>query len=60
MSKRYGDDLPLTAPYRADQMLAAGDVDGLAAWKQILKVVEELLRQKSAQNVSIQQAYSSA
>ena len=44
MVKRYGEDAPLEAAKRADQMLDAGDVDGLAAWKRILAATEELLR----------------
>ena len=31
------------AAMRADEMLAKGDMDGLAAWKRIVKAVEELL-----------------
>lgn len=31
---------------RADAMLEVGDMDGLAAWKRILKAVEELLQQE--------------
>ena len=27
---------------RADEMLEAGDLDGLAMWKRILKAIEEL------------------
>ncbi len=29
---------------RADAMLEAGDLDGLAVWKRILRVIEELQR----------------
>ncbi len=31
--KRYGEDAPLEAAMRADAMLEAGDLDGLAVWK---------------------------
>ncbi len=32
---RYGEDAPLEAAMRADAMLEAGDLDGLAVWKRI-------------------------
>ncbi len=40
--KRYGLDAPIHAAMRADAMLEAGDLDGLAVWKHILRAVEEL------------------
>ncbi len=39
--KRYGEDAPLEAAMRADAMLDAGDLDGLAVWKRIKKAAEE-------------------
>ncbi len=44
--KRYGEDAPLEAAMRADAMLDAGDVDGLAVLKRIKKAAEELLRER--------------
>ncbi len=43
---RYGEDAPLEAAMRADAMLEAGDLDGLAVWKRIKKAAEELLRER--------------
>ena len=40
--KRHGEDAPIHAAMRADAMLDTGDLDGLAVWKRILWVVEEL------------------
>ncbi len=40
--KRRGQDAPIQAAMRADAMLEKGDLDGYAAWKQILRAVEEL------------------
>ncbi len=40
--KRHGTDAPVEAAMRADAMLEKGDLDGLAAWKRILRAVEEL------------------
>ncbi len=34
--KRHGDDAAVVAAQRADELLAAGDLEGGAVWKQIL------------------------
>ncbi len=40
--KRHGQDASIEAAMRADAMLDKGDLEGCAAWKRILKAVEEL------------------
>ncbi len=40
--KQYSQDAPTHAAMRAVAMLEAGDLDGYAAWKRILRAVEEL------------------
>ena len=40
--KQHGQDAPIQAAMRADAMLDKGDLDGYAAWKRILRAVEEL------------------
>ncbi len=40
--KRHGEDAPIHAAMRADAMLEAGDLDGYAVWKRVLRAVEEL------------------
>ncbi len=42
--KKYGTDAPIQTAMRADAMLEAGDLDGYAAWKRILRAAEELQR----------------
>ena len=42
--KRHGTEAPLAAAQRADELLAAGDVEGCAIWKRIMRAVEELAR----------------
>ena len=42
--KKLGEDAPIHVAVRADAMLEAGDLDGLAMWKRILRVIEELKR----------------
>ena len=40
--KQHGQDAPIHAGMRADAMLEAGDLDGVAVWRRVLKAVEEL------------------
>ena len=42
--KQHGEDAPIESAMRADSMLEAGDLDGLAVWKRVLRVIEELQR----------------
>ena len=39
--KRHGADAATVAAQRADEMLANGDVDGLAVWKLIGAAIED-------------------
>ncbi len=52
--KRHGQDAPIHAAMRADAMLEKGDLDGYAAWKRIIKVVEELLFEERPAGVTVQ------
>ncbi len=40
--KRHGEDAPIQAAMRADELLDAGDLDGAAVFKRILKALREL------------------
>jgi hypothetical protein len=40
--QQHGDDAPIHAAMRADAMLEAGDLDGYAVWRRILRAVGEL------------------
>jgi hypothetical protein len=40
--RQHGEDAPIHAAMRADAMLEAGDLDGLAVWKRILRAIAEL------------------
>ncbi len=44
--KHHGQDAPIHAAMRADELLEAGDLDGCTAWRRILRAVEELQRAK--------------
>jgi len=41
---RHGENAPLRAAERADQLLEAGDMMGAATWRRMLKAIEELAR----------------
>ncbi len=41
--KQHGDAADIEAAMRADACLAAGDMEGEAAWFRIVKAIEELL-----------------
>ena len=45
---QHGADAPTRAAQRADELLAAGDIEGRAAWLQILEAVRELMATKPA------------
>ena len=40
--KQFGDAADIEAAMRADECLAAGDMEGEAAWLRIVKAIEEL------------------
>jgi 3-hydroxyacyl-CoA dehydrogenase len=46
MVKRYGRDAEFKAAERCDAMIEAGEPEGLAVWKRILRAVDELLAQE--------------
>ncbi len=52
--KHHGQDAPIHAAMRADAMLDKGDLDGYAAWKRIIKAVEELLSKERPAGVTVQ------
>jgi hypothetical protein len=41
---QHGENAPLRAAERADQLLDAGDMIGAATWRRITKAIEELGR----------------
>jgi hypothetical protein len=42
MIRRFGEDAKIEAAKRADELVEAGDLDGQAVWKRIIKAIEEL------------------
>ncbi len=44
--KQYGDAADIEAAMRADERLAAGDMEGEAVWIRIVKAIEELVSEE--------------
>ncbi len=42
--KQHGEDPPIRAAIRADAMLEAGDLDGCAVWRRVLRAVTAAVR----------------
>ncbi len=38
---------------RADELLKAGDMDGVAVWKRILRAIDELLAKERPEGVAV-------
>ncbi|MCH7775535.1 MAG: hypothetical protein IH878_03200 [Gemmatimonadetes bacterium] len=51
--KQHGEDAPIEAAMRADKLLEAGDLDGYAVWKRILRAAEELQRAEPEPGVKV-------
>lgn len=49
--EQHGADAPIRAAQRADERLAAGDMEGRAVWQRILAAVEKLMATKPAGSV---------
>ena len=53
LMEHHGADAPIHAAMRADELLEAGDLDGCAVWKRILRAVEELGRAEPRPGVRV-------
>ena len=52
--KQHGDEAPIHASMRADEMLEKGDMGGKAVWVRIMKAVDELLAKERPEGATIQ------
>jgi hypothetical protein len=41
---QHGEDGPIRAAQRADELLDEGDTDGAVVWRRILVAIEEIMR----------------
>ncbi len=51
--KQHGDAADIEAAMRADERLAAGDMEGEAVWLRILKAIAELLAEKRPDDAEV-------
>ncbi len=52
--KHHGEDAPIEAAMHADELLEAGELDGCAVFKRVLRAVEELLSKERPPGASLQ------
>ncbi len=52
--KQHGEDAPIHATMRADAMLEAGDRDGHAVWRRVLRAVGELRSEERPKSATLQ------
>ncbi len=51
--KQHGDAADIEAAMRADERLAAGDVEGRAVWLRIVKAIAELLSKERPDDAKV-------
>ncbi len=51
--KQHGDAADIEAAMRADERLAAGDMEGEAVWFRIVKAIEELLSKERPDDAEV-------
>ena len=51
--KQHGDDAPIHAAMRADELLEAGDMEGKAVWLRITKAIDELLSKERPKDATV-------
>ncbi|MCH9054263.1 MAG: hypothetical protein IIA72_25015 [Proteobacteria bacterium] len=51
--KQHGEDAPILAAMRADELMEAGDMEGVTVWKMILKAIEELLSKERPEDAEV-------
>ncbi len=52
--KRHGQDAPIPAAMRADELLEAGDLEGYAVFRRVVKAAEELLSKERPDGATAQ------
>ena len=49
----HGEDAPIHAAMWADDLMEAGDMEGEAVWRRIVKAIEELLSEERAEGEKV-------
>lgn len=51
--REHGEEADLVAAKRSNRFLEAGDMEGSAAWKRVLKAVKEIQRQEPRERKAV-------
>ena len=51
--EQHGEDAPIHAAMRADELMEAGDMGGGAVWLRIMKAIEELLSEERPDDAEV-------
>ena len=51
--EQHGEDAPVLAAMRADELMEAGDMEGEAVWIRIVKAIEELLSEERPEDAEV-------
>ena len=51
--KQHGEDAPIHAAMRADELLEVGDMEGKAVWLRITKAIDELLSKERPKDATV-------
>ncbi|MCH9054308.1 MAG: hypothetical protein IIA72_25255 [Proteobacteria bacterium] len=51
--EQHGEDAPIHAAMRTDELMEAGDMEGRAVWVRIMKAIEELLSKERPDDAEV-------
>ncbi len=51
--EQHGEDAPIRAAMRADELMETGDMEGRAVWLRIVKAIEELLSEEQPDDAEV-------
>ncbi len=51
--KQHGEDAPILAAMRADELMDTGDMEGRAVWLRIVKAIEELMSKERPEDAEV-------
>ncbi len=51
--KQHGEDAPILAAMRADELMDTGDMEGRAVWLRIVKAIEEFMSKERPEDAEV-------
>ncbi len=51
--EQHGEDAPIHAAMRADELMEAGDMEGETVWLRIVKAIEDLLAKERPEDAEV-------